>query len=81
MGIEESLRIDADALAREVNAIDEAAVLRRVFASLDASATVDVGASAPGRPEGRPGRAPAASRQQRRQPASPRIQMTMTMTA
>lgn len=50
MGIEESLRMDADALAREVNAIDEAAVLRRVFASLDVPATVDVGASVPGRP-------------------------------
>jgi hypothetical protein len=65
VGIEESLRIDADALAREVNAIDEAAVVRRVFASLDALANVDVGASVPGRPVGaagpRPGDQPDAT--------------------
>jgi hypothetical protein len=60
-GIERRLREDAEALARAVDAIDVAEFTRRVLASLDASASVDAGASAvPGRPSGVAGHQPGS---------------------
>ena len=57
MGIEDLLGMDAQTLAHEVNAIDEAALLFRIFRSFGA-ASVETGASDPGRPLGAAGSVP-----------------------
>ena len=57
MGIEDLLGMDAQTLAHEVNAIDEAALLFRIFRSFGA-ASVETGTSDPGRPLGAAGSVP-----------------------